>query len=90
MAIPDWELWACANEAVRQNSADAGIFAAQRADELPLKGDIDGAATWQAIIRRIKQLQRCRGSLLQYGLERAPAPHTALSAQGLRNWRRMG
>ena len=65
MAIPEWELWACANETIRQHGDDAGIFAGQRADELLLKGDIEGASTWQAIIRRIEQLQLRPGTPLQ-------------------------
>jgi len=31
-----------------------------RADELLAEGDIDGAATWRAIIRAIEELQRTR------------------------------
>ena len=65
MSIPEWELWACANEAIRQHGEDAGGFAGRRVDELLLTGDIEGAATWQAIMRRIEQLQRQLGTRLQ-------------------------
>ena len=34
------------------------IQAATRADELLAKGDVDGAATWRAIIRAVEELQR--------------------------------
>lgn len=54
--IADWELWACANEAIRQHGADASIFAAMRADELFEQGDEDGARTWRLIVDRIGQL----------------------------------
>jgi len=39
---------------------DAAIQAGMRADELLAEGDIDGAATWRAIIRAIEELQRTR------------------------------
>lgn len=32
--LTEWELWACANEAIQQLGADAPIFAAMRADKL--------------------------------------------------------
>jgi hypothetical protein len=63
MPIAEWELWACANEVIRQHGHDAGIHAGQRADELLLKGDIEGARTWMAIIRRIGQLQSANGRI---------------------------
>lgn len=65
MAVTDWELWACANEVIRQHGANAGIFAGLRADELLLAGDIEGARTWMAIIRRIEELQQPVPSYLQ-------------------------
>lgn len=52
----EWELWACAQEAVRQHGLDAPIFAAMRADDLMDKGDLDGAATWRLIMRRADEL----------------------------------
>lgn len=54
--ISDWEIWACANEAIRQHGADAPIFAAMRADELFEQGDDDGARTWRLIVDRIGRL----------------------------------
>nr|WP_158266326.1 hypothetical protein [Sphingomonas deserti] len=50
---------------IRQHRDDAKIVAGQRADELLMKGDIEGASTWQAIIRRIEQLTRAPGASLQ-------------------------
>ena len=32
--LTDWELWACANECIRQYGFDATIHAAMRADEM--------------------------------------------------------
>jgi hypothetical protein len=54
--LSEWELWACANEYVRQHGLDAPIFAALRADELMEKGDLDGSKNWQLIIHRIGEL----------------------------------
>ena len=54
--LEDWELWACANEAIRQHELDAPVFAAMRADALLEKGDLDGARTWRLIVARINEL----------------------------------
>ena len=54
--LSDWELWACANEAIRQQQFDAPIFAAMRADALLQQGDIDGARAWRMIVARINDL----------------------------------
>ncbi|MFC7499038.1 DUF6961 family protein [Enterovirga sp. GCM10030262] len=56
MAIGEWELWACADEAIRQHRLDAPIFAAMRADELLEQGDQEGARTWRLIVTRINGL----------------------------------
>ena len=54
--ISEWELWACANQAINEHGADAPIFAAMRADELFEQGDDDGARTWRLIVERINRL----------------------------------
>ena len=54
--ITEWELWACANQAINEHGADAPIFAAMRADELFEQGDDDGARTWRLIVERINGL----------------------------------
>ncbi len=54
--LSDWELWACANEYIRQHGFDAPIHAAMRADELLENGDYDGARNWRLIVHRINQL----------------------------------
>lgn len=56
MALSEWELWACANDMIRQYALDAPIHAAMKADALLEKGDIDGASHWQLIIHRIEEL----------------------------------
>lgn len=55
--VPEWELWACANHYVTQHGADAAVIAALRCDELLEAGDMEGVRTYQAIIRRIHELQ---------------------------------
>ncbi len=54
--LPEWELWACAEEMIRQHGLDAPIHAAMRADALLEKGDDDGAAAWRLIVHRINGL----------------------------------
>jgi hypothetical protein len=54
--LTEWELWACADEAIRQHGLDAPIFAAMRADKLLEEGEIDNAANWRRIVTRINQL----------------------------------
>ena len=56
LVLSEWELWACADEAIRQHGLDAPIFAAMRADKLLEDGEIDGAANWRMIVTRINQL----------------------------------
>jgi hypothetical protein len=54
--LTEWELWACAQECVRQHQLDAPIYAAMRADELLERGDLDGARAWRLIVARTHEL----------------------------------
>ena len=54
--IPEREVWRTANVMVTRYGADAPIHAAMRADELLDAGDLDGAATWRAVLRAIDSL----------------------------------
>jgi hypothetical protein len=54
--LAEWELWACANQYIKRHLDDAPIHAAMRADELLAEGDLDGAKTFQEIVRRIDEL----------------------------------
>jgi hypothetical protein len=54
--LTEWELWACADEVIRQHGLDAPIFAAMRADKLLEQGEMDGAANWRLIVKRINEL----------------------------------
>jgi hypothetical protein len=59
--LPEWELWACAHEMIRQHSLDAPIHAAMRADDLMEQADLDGAQNWRLIVHRINQLLEPQG-----------------------------
>ncbi|HTU12421.1 MAG TPA: hypothetical protein VMG08_16135 [Allosphingosinicella sp.] len=57
MSISEWELWACAQEMIRQHGPDAAIHAAMKANFLLFDGDREGASTWCRIVQRINQLE---------------------------------
>jgi hypothetical protein len=57
---PEREIWQAASLMINRHGPDAAMQAALRADELLDAGDLDGAATWRAIIRAIDQLLRDR------------------------------
>lgn len=59
--LPEWELWACAHEMIRQHALDAPIRAAMRADELMEQADLDGAQNWRLILHRINELLQSGG-----------------------------
>jgi hypothetical protein len=56
--IDDREIWACANQVLRQYGDAAWYHASQRADELFAAGDHEGHRTWVRILRRIEALER--------------------------------
>lgn len=51
------DIWIVANQCLQQHGEDAELTAAQRADELMPKGDIDGSRVWRQVLDRIKQLK---------------------------------
>lgn len=55
--IEDREIWACANQLMKQHGMDAWFVAAQRADELLLAGDMEGNRTFVRILGRIRELE---------------------------------
>jgi triphosphoribosyl-dephospho-CoA synthetase len=56
--IANLDIWRAAQLLVKRHGNDAAIEAGMRADELLPEGDVDGAATWWAIIRAVEVLQR--------------------------------
>jgi hypothetical protein len=58
MIFAELDIWRAAQLLVKRYGDDAAIQAGMRAEELPARGDDDGAATWRAIIRAVEELQR--------------------------------
>ncbi len=52
----DLDIYRAANLLVKRHGEDAPIHAAMRADAMLEAGDLDGAATWQRIVRATKEL----------------------------------
>ena len=53
----DIDIFRSANVLVKQHGADAPIHAAMRAAALLEKGDLDGYAVWERILRAVEELQ---------------------------------
>ena len=58
MSLTDRELWACANEVLRQHGDHAPVFVAERVGALALAGDAAGVETWKAIASKMDQILR--------------------------------
>jgi hypothetical protein len=59
MPTADLDIWRTANLLVKQqHGEDAAIVAAQRADELLAKGDIEGEIVGTRIVGAVNELQR--------------------------------
>jgi hypothetical protein len=56
--LSEWELWACANQQVKQHGRGALTKAGQRLLELEVAGDVEGHITWTLILKRIVKLLR--------------------------------
>ncbi len=54
--IPDLNIFRSANVLIKHHGQDAPIEAAMRANTMLEKGDLDGVATWQRIVRATKEL----------------------------------
>ncbi|WP_447953558.1 DUF6961 family protein [Sphingopyxis chilensis] len=59
--LSEWELWACANQALQTHGENAAFHAAEQIGALVLAGDAEGVRTWQAIAARIAQLSATGG-----------------------------
>jgi len=62
--VPDSDVWCAANLLIQQHGADAEIVAAQRADEMSERNDLDGFLTWRRIRRAIAELQASPSGLV--------------------------
>jgi len=56
--IEDREIWACAQQLLRQHGPDAWFIASQRADALLAQGEIEGHMTFLRILGRIRELEQ--------------------------------
>jgi hypothetical protein len=55
--LPDRDIWLAAKAMIQRYGNNAGIEAAERADEHLGKGHLELSATWQRIVTAIKKLQ---------------------------------
>jgi hypothetical protein len=55
--IDEREIWACANEILRQFGDAAAFHSAQRAEALLASGDLGGQRTWLRILARVNDLK---------------------------------
>ena len=55
--IDDREIWACANVLLKQHGDRAWFVAAQRADELLARGEMQGHSVYLRIVDRFRQLE---------------------------------
>ncbi len=56
--IPDLDIYRSANVLIREHGEDAALEAAQHADAMLERGDMEGAAVWRRILGAVEELQR--------------------------------
>ncbi len=56
--IPDLDIYRSAAVLIREHGEDAALEAAQRADAMLERGDMEGAAVWRRILGAVEELQR--------------------------------
>ncbi len=56
--ISDLDIWRSANLLIQQHGDQADLEAAQRADAMLDKGDMDGRRVWLDILEKVMELQR--------------------------------
>ncbi len=54
----DLDIYRSAQALIKQHGEDAPIHAAMKADAMLDKGDLDGYAVWERILRAVEELQR--------------------------------
>jgi hypothetical protein len=55
--IPELDIWRAATLLIQQDGDEAEIVAAQRADLMLERGDLDGQQLWMRIRRTVAELQ---------------------------------
>jgi len=56
--IPDIDIWRSASVIMERYGEDAALEAAQRADDMLARGDLDGCAVWKRILKAIEEMER--------------------------------
>ena len=56
--IDDVDIWRAADLLIKRHGDDAGMIAAQRADELLNHRDLEGYAIWRCILASVSDLTR--------------------------------
>jgi hypothetical protein len=57
LMLPDRDIWLAAKAMIQRYGSNAGMEAAERADEHLEKGQLELSATWQRIMTAIERLQ---------------------------------
>ncbi len=68
LMIPEIDIYRAANILVKRYGEDAALEAAQRADVMLERSDMDGYAVWKSIVRAVEEMQRIElaaGEVLQ-------------------------
>ncbi|HXP73683.1 MAG TPA: hypothetical protein VN823_06005 [Stellaceae bacterium] len=58
--VDEPDIWRAANLLVKRHGADAAPVAANRADELLTRGDVEGYAIWHRIFGAVAELVRTK------------------------------
>jgi len=56
--IPDIDIWRCANVMIKRYGKDAAVEAAQRADTMLDKGNMDGCRVMKRFVKAIAEMER--------------------------------
>ena len=56
--ITDLDIYRSANVLVHEHGEDAALEAAQRADAMLERGDMEGCAVWKRIVRAVEEIER--------------------------------
>ena len=54
----DLDIYRSASVLIREHGEDAALEAAQRADAMLEKGDMEGAAVWRLVLKAVEELRR--------------------------------
>jgi hypothetical protein len=52
------DIYRTASVLIREHGEDAALEAAQRADAMLERGDLEGAAVWRRVLKAVEEMQR--------------------------------